>query len=68
MKSINQFLSESKKLDTNIELKDFSHDLYNTLSSLLFEYHMADKSIDKDQFSKEIENFIDKFYEENDDE
>lgn len=43
-------------------MEKFSTDLHNTLIDLLFEYNQKGMNISKSQFEKEINIFIDKFY------
>jgi len=64
MQNITNFIEESKtNVNTNISVDDFSNDLYNVLSDLMFEYNQAGKNISKSDFEKEIKNFINKFFE-----
>ena len=64
MQNITNFIEESKtNVNTNISVDDFSNDLYNVLTDLMFEYNQAGKNISKSDFEKEIKNFINKFFE-----
>ena len=64
MQNITNFIEESKSnVNTNISVDDFSNDLYNVLSDLMFEYNQAGKNISKSDFEKEIKNFTNKFFE-----
>lgn len=48
-----------------INMDNFSTDLHNTLIDLLFEYNQKGMNVSKSQFEKEINIFIDKFYNYN---
>lgn len=65
MQNIKNFIEESKSnnINTNISVDDFSNDLYNVLTDLMFEYNQAGKNISKSDFEKEIKNFTNKFFE-----
>lgn len=66
MKHLNDFISESVNIKPTFSLK---HDVYNVLSDLAFEYEKKNKKFNKDEFEDAVENFMNKFFEEiNDDE
>ena len=59
------FLMSLRKSPFDLKMDNFSTDLHNTLIDLLFEYNQKGMNVSKSQFEKEINIFIDKFYNYN---
>lgn len=64
MKGLTDYINEAAmKLTYNL-----SSDIYNMLSDLAFEYDKKRKKFDEDEVRAALDNFVDKFFVEPDDE
>lgn len=66
MKNISIFLEDKvKKIEVPLELdKDnFYHDLYAVLGELMFNYNQANVELSKEEFQKNIDRFIEQFFD-----
>ena len=64
MKSLKDSITESVSIKPTFKI---SSDIYNALSDLAFEYDKKNKDFDKDEVKKALDFFMDRFFEENDD-
>lgn len=60
MKNLDTFLTEASKKD----YFDLQSDIYNAIADVMFEYEKHNKDFSKDDVQKALDNFINKFFEE----
>jgi hypothetical protein len=64
MRSLKDSIVESVSIKPTFKI---SSDVYNVLSDLAFEYDKKNKDFDKDEVKKALDSFMDRFFEEMDD-
>jgi hypothetical protein len=64
MKSLKDSINENVNIKPTFTLH---HDVYNVLSDLAFEYNKKHKSFDEEELREAFDNFMNKFFVENDD-